>query len=62
MSEEKVGQLFTALVSREPGTEGETGSGLGLLLCGDFVRRLDGRIWAESEPGKGSTFMVEIPC
>lgn len=37
------------------------GTGLGLSICHGIVTKLDGRIWAESEPGKGSTFFVELP-
>lgn len=43
------------------GTHGEKGSGLGLELCRDFVEMHSGKIWAESEPGKGSTFSFTLP-
>jgi len=47
-------------VSR-PGTEGEPSSGLGLILCKEFVEKHQGKIIVESTPGKGSIFVVEIP-
>ena len=38
------------------------GTGLGLYICHELVRRLDGRIWVESNNGKGSTFFIELPA
>lgn len=43
------------------GTNSESGSGLGLNLCYDFVKRNEGEISVESETGKGTSFFVEIP-
>jgi signal transduction histidine kinase len=37
------------------------GSGLGLYICRELVRSMNGRIWVESDPDKGATFSFELP-
>ncbi len=43
------------------GTEREKGSGLGLILCKEFIDKHKGQIYVESEEGKGTTFTIELP-
>ena len=62
ISEEKINNLF--LVEKNTstaGTENETGTGLGLVLCEEFIKKHKGEIWVESKIGKGSTFIFTMP-
>jgi len=43
-------------------TRGVGGTGLGLYICRELVRRMDGRIWVEGRDGRGSIFVVELPA
>lgn len=62
MDEETKSRLFGLDTnSSKPGTENEPGTGLGLILCKEFVERHNGKIWVESEIGKGSRFLFSIP-
>ncbi len=46
---------------KRPGTAREEGTGLGLLLCKEFIERHGGRIWVESEVGQGTTITCTLP-
>jgi signal transduction histidine kinase len=59
---EAIPNLFLIEESKSTsGTEKETGTGLGLMLCKEFIEKHGGRIWAESEVGVGSTFKFTLP-
>lgn len=63
MSDEKLKKLFKIeKIDSKEGTARETGTGLGLILCKEFVEKNGGKIWAESEPGKGSRFVFTLPA
>src|SRR6056297_778371 len=63
LSQEMKDKLFdiTKSISTK-GTENEEGSGFGLILCKEFIDKHNGTITIESEPGKGSTFVVTLPA
>ncbi len=61
ISEENQRKLFEQETFTTRGTDNEEGTGLGLLLCKDFIEKNGGKIWVESEIGVGTKFFVQIP-
>ena len=62
MSEQMIEKLFRIdELNCRPGTNGEPSTGLGLILCKDFIDRHDGKIWAESSEFMGSIFHFILP-
>ena len=61
ISPENLEKLFGREIFSTRGTSNEKGTGLGLLLCKDFINLNSGTIWAKSVPGVGSEFFFTIP-
>jgi len=62
MDEKTIQNLFSkSIPSSKYGTENEKGTGLGLILCKEFIDKHGGHITVSSVPGKGSRFIIDIP-
>lgn len=60
---EKIDKLFSISENiSTPGTKQEKGTGLGLMLCKEFIDKNNGKIWAESIEGVGSSFSFSLPA
>ena len=60
MSQEVLERLFSNDLRSSIGTQGEKGTGLGLILCKDFVIAMGGDMWVESEEGQGTTISFSL--
>lgn len=60
MTEEVLDRLSENNFYTTKGTANETGTGLGLMLCKEFLRKMGSRMYIESEEGKGSTFSFTL--
>ena len=59
---DKQADLFSFKTNRTTrGTSGEKGTGLGLLICKEYLEKNKGTIRAQSDPGKGSTYTFTLP-
>ena len=59
---ERLKKIFAIEKSKStPGTDKEEGTGLGLILCHDFVEKHNGKIWVDSKVNKGTIFYVQLP-
>jgi signal transduction histidine kinase len=62
MEREQLDNLFKLdQATTTEGTTGETGTGLGLILCKEFIEINGGEIWVESKPNVGSVFSFCLP-
>lgn len=62
MKKETLDGLFRIDINNStPGTDQEQGTGLGLIICNEFLKLINGTLEVESEPGKGSTFTIKLP-
>ena len=65
MSEDQIKSILAdsySITKSKPGTQKEKGSGLGLQLTKEFVRKNGGEVYIESQLGVGTKFCIQLPC
>ncbi len=60
MTKDQIAALMKSAAESTPGTQGEKGSGLGLFLVMELLKKINGSLRIESEPGRGSSFIIEL--
>jgi signal transduction histidine kinase len=60
MSQQQIDALINNVTESTAGTQGEKGSGLGLFLVMELLKKINGSLKIESEPGNGSSFIIEL--
>lgn len=61
MDDETMKRIFSGDYFTTKGTSNESGTGLGLMICNDFIRKNDGTLSVESTPGAGTSFTFTVP-
>ena len=61
MNSEKIQSLFNFLSAKSYSNNSEKGAGVALVICKDFIDKMHGRLWAESEQNKGTVFYYSLP-
>lgn len=61
MTEDTIRKINTSNYFTTKGTSNESGTGIGLMLCKEFLAKNEGRMFVESEPGKGTVFSFTLP-
>ena len=61
MTKEKLDNLFNFFTTKTYSNNTEKGAGVALIICKDFLDKMNGSLWAQSEIGKGTTFYFSFP-